>query len=94
MFKLKIYALLSRTKLYPFNSINVFILYALLSLVMTYPLILQLKTSIYGIGHDNLGWLTSNFLKLKIWSNNLDPEHVNYLAFPNGKTSKRRSTLS
>ena len=51
---------------------------------MTYPLILQLKTSIYGIGHDNLGWLTHNFLQLKIWSENINPENINYLAFPKG----------
>ena len=84
MNKFKIYTYLTKAKLYPFNNTNVFFLYVLLSLLITYPLILQLKTSIYGIGHDNLGWLTSNFLQLKIWSEYLDPEHVSYLAFPNG----------
>ena len=75
---------LSRTNLYQYNNIIVFFLYVLLSLLMTYPLILQLKTSIYGIGHDNLGWLTHNFLQLKIWSENINPENINYLAFPKG----------
>ena len=84
MIKFKIYAFLSRTKLYPYNNIIVFFLYVLLSLLMTYPLILQLKTSIYGIGHDNLGWLSNNFLQLKIWSENINPENINYLAFPKG----------
>ena len=67
MINFKVYSYLNKVKLYPFNNINVFFLYVLLSLLMTYPLILQLKTSIYGIGHDNLGWLTSNFLQLKIF---------------------------
>ena len=84
MINFKVYSYLNKVKLYPFNNINVFFLYVLLPLLITYPLILQLNTSIYGIGHDNLGWLTSNFLQLKIWSENLDPEHVNYLAFPHG----------
>ena len=80
----KIYSYLNKAKLYPFNNINVFLLYVILPLLITYPLILQLNTSIYGIPHDNLGWLTNNFLQLKIWYEDLDPENVNYLAFPHG----------
>lgn len=80
----KIYTLLYKINLLRFNNINIFILYVLLSLFITYPLILQLETSIYGISHDNFGWLTSNFIQLKIWSDNLDPKYVDYLAFPNG----------
>ena len=72
----KIYALLYKVKLKQLNNINIFILYVILSLIITYPLIIQLKTSIYGISHDNFGWLTSNFIQLKIWSDNLDPEYV------------------
>ena len=65
-------------------NISIIILYLLLSIVITYPLIIQIENSIYGIGHDNLGWLNSNFIKLKIWSKNLNPENIDYLGFPNG----------
>ena len=66
------------------KNINIFLLYVFFSIIITYPLVTKLQSSIYGISHDNLGWLTGNFIKLRVWYDNLNPEKMDYLGFPTG----------
>ena len=81
---LNVYTFLKKLIIIHSKNIHIFLLYGFLSIVMTYPLVTKLKSSIYGISHDNLGWLTGNFIQLRVWYDNLNPEKMDYLGFPAG----------
>ena len=73
---LNVYTFLKKLIIIHSKNIHIFLLYGFLSIVMTYPLVTKLKSSIYGISHDNLGWLTGNFIQLRVWYDNLDRKSV------------------
>jgi len=45
---------------------------------------MDMKHTIFGIGHDNLGWISDNWISQQIHINDLDPKKVDYLNYPYG----------
>ena len=65
-------------------------LYLLAASIMTFPLVFNFNTSIYGIGHDNLGELWNIWAKQKIVRESLNPHNFTYTNHPFGMDVNNR----
>ncbi len=65
--------------------LNILLIFVLLSIVFTYPLIFTMKGSVYGLPGDTLGTIWKFWwLKSSIWSEHISPWFCPYLAAPFG----------